>query len=98
MITKPEEAVPDSIEIAIITAQECIDKGRQAPLFFTAAECAEIAKAYGEICRFTRKVHYILKESEHGSKRQRRIFGLWKRCIIARQAWEYRFAEWEKGQ
>lgn len=46
MITKPEDAVPDSIEIAIITAQECIDKGRQAPLFFTAAECAEIAKAY----------------------------------------------------
>lgn len=89
MIKKPEDAVPR------LNQNQPEEYGE---IYFTAAECAEVAKAYGKICMFTRKVHYLLKESEQGSKRRRRLYGLWNRCILARQAWEEKFAEWEKGQ
>ena len=42
----PEEAIPDTIEIAILAHQESIDKGENPPLWFTAKETAEIARAY----------------------------------------------------
>lgn len=44
----PEEAIPDTIEIAILAHQESIDKGENPPLWFTAKETAEIAKAYAQ--------------------------------------------------
>lgn len=43
----PEEAMPDSIDNAILINQEAIDKGEKPPLWFTAKETAEISKSHG---------------------------------------------------
>ena len=59
MITKPEDAVPHTdfreviknltVSVAVPSFVSGAFTGEIAP-FFTAAECAEIARAYGEAC------------------------------------------------
>jgi len=63
-------------------------------LWVSAEGAARAAKVYGELCRETRKVYNIVKESEHGSKRQRRYYRLFMRCVRARDAWETLFNGW----
>lgn len=97
MITKPESAVPHEafVEITPKTGGHPLTDYRK---FFTAAETAEIARAYGSVVHMTRKVHGVILYLKDGSKAKRRYYRLFLRCVKARGAWEQKFKEWEKGQ
>lgn len=78
MIKKPADAVPH-------TAHLFTDTGNMVPVYvkaFTAAECAEIARAYAQSIA-TEAIATWMSESKHE---------------IAREdlnAWRAKFAEWE---
>lgn len=74
MITKPEDAVPHKFSMMVIG--DITVNGRE---WFTAAECAEIAKAYAQDQVTIRRGTAMQK----AMTRERVI------------AWDKRFAQWE---
>ena len=79
-IKTPADAVPDSVEVAILLNQECVDKGRKPHLWFTAAECAQIARAYATA------FHKEIRANETGCR------GIGESAA----EWRAKFKEWLK--
>lgn len=81
MITKPEDAVP---RFAVINPPFSIEEKTAYPMF-TAAECAEIARAYARSIATEARATWM-SESKHEIAREEL------------NAWRAKLAEWEKGQ
>lgn len=70
MITKPEQATPH-------TAHLFTEAGNMVPVYvkvFTAAECAEIARAYAYAC-----VHSFLPEHDETVRKFDALFSEWEK-------------------
>jgi hypothetical protein len=69
MIKKPADAVPH-------TAHLFTDTGNMVPVYvkaFTAAECAEIAKAYGHAC-----IHSFIDTEDEKVRKFEALFAEWE--------------------
>jgi len=97
VINKPSEAVPNTFYEVETYGGMSVQGELVAVKAMTLAECAQIARTYGSLCRLAAKVLVIVRDGEKGSKSRRRYYRLFLRIIRARDAWESLFNSPEWG-
>lgn len=87
MIKKPEDAVPVRVE--------GIAGEHDRMHLFTAAEAAQIARAYSHDLRIYRMANDKIETCRYEPQKKRRFIRLAEKALSLVEAWEELFQEWQ---